>query len=180
LLDAVIASEPLQRGSGQIIPTARRVAYSAFLMATPRLMEPVYGIEITAPVDCLPAIYTILARRRGHIERDEGKPGTPLWIVKGFVPIMDSFGLETDLRTHTQGQAFVQSTFEHWTIVPGDPLDRDIVLRPLEPSQPHFLARDYMVKTRRRKGMTEDVSINKYFDDPMLLELARHDIDLGA
>ena len=32
ILDAVIASEPIHRGGGQIIPTARRVAYSAFLM----------------------------------------------------------------------------------------------------------------------------------------------------
>jgi 116 kDa U5 small nuclear ribonucleoprotein component len=29
-----------------------------------------------------------------------------------------------------------------------------------------------MVKTRRRKGLSEDVSINKFFDDPMLLEIA--------
>ena len=32
LLDAVISDEPIHRGSGQIIPTAGRVAYSAFLM----------------------------------------------------------------------------------------------------------------------------------------------------
>ena len=32
LLDAVISDEPIHRGGGQIIPTARRVAYSAFLM----------------------------------------------------------------------------------------------------------------------------------------------------
>uniref|UniRef100_A0A8C0IL85 116 kDa U5 small nuclear ribonucleoprotein component n=1 Tax=Chelonoidis abingdonii TaxID=106734 RepID=A0A8C0IL85_CHEAB len=32
ILDAVIAQEPLHRGGGQIIPTARRVVYSAFLM----------------------------------------------------------------------------------------------------------------------------------------------------
>ena len=36
VLDATIADEPIARGGGQIIPTARRVAYSAFLMATPR------------------------------------------------------------------------------------------------------------------------------------------------
>lgn len=34
ILDAVIAQEPLHRGGGQIIPTARRVAYSAFLMVS--------------------------------------------------------------------------------------------------------------------------------------------------
>lgn len=28
------------------------------------------------------------------------------------------------------------------------------------------------------QGMSEDVSINKFFDDPMLLELARQDADL--
>lgn len=35
ILDAVIANEPIHRGGGQIIPTARRVAYSAFLMVWP-------------------------------------------------------------------------------------------------------------------------------------------------
>ena len=33
----------------QVIPTARRVCYSAFLMATPRLVEPVYYVEIQTP-----------------------------------------------------------------------------------------------------------------------------------
>jgi U5 small nuclear ribonucleoprotein component len=49
MLDASIAEQPIQRGGGQIIPTARRVAYSSFLMATPRLMEPYYYVEISAP-----------------------------------------------------------------------------------------------------------------------------------
>lgn len=54
ILDAAIAAEPLHRGGGQIIPTARRVAYSAFLMATPRLMEPVYYVEvINETIACL-------------------------------------------------------------------------------------------------------------------------------
>ncbi len=49
IVDATIAAEPLNRGGGQIIPTTRRVCYSAFLMATPRLMEPVYYVEIQTP-----------------------------------------------------------------------------------------------------------------------------------
>ncbi len=48
-MGAEIAPEPLARGGGQIIPTARRVCYSAFLMATPRLVEPVYYVEIQTP-----------------------------------------------------------------------------------------------------------------------------------
>jgi U5 small nuclear ribonucleoprotein component len=45
--------------------------------------------------------------------------------------------------------------FDHWAVVPGDPLDRDIILHPLEPSPPLALARDFMIKTRRRKGLSE-------------------------
>ena len=70
ILDASIAPEPIHRGGGQIIPTARRVAYSAFLMATPRIMEPVFSVEISAPFDCIPAIYTVLGRRRGHVMQE--------------------------------------------------------------------------------------------------------------
>ncbi|XP_076918010.1 110 kDa U5 small nuclear ribonucleoprotein component CLO [Bidens hawaiensis] len=178
IVDAKIAPEPLHRGTGQIIPTARRVAYSAFLMATPRLMEPVYYVEIQTPIDCVSAIYTVLSRRRGHITADVPQPGTPAYIVKAFVPVIESFGFETDLRYHTQGQAFAVSTFDHWAIVPGDPLDKSIVLRPLEPAQIQYLAREFMVKTRRRKGMSEDVSVNKFFDEAMVVELAQQDADL--
>lgn len=32
MLDATISKEPLYRGGGQIIPTSRRCAYSAFLV----------------------------------------------------------------------------------------------------------------------------------------------------
>jgi U5 small nuclear ribonucleoprotein component len=89
LLDAKIANEPIHSGGGQIIPTARRVVYSSFLTATPRLMEPVYLVEVQAPVDCIPAIYPVLARRRGHVVQDMPKPGAPFYTIKAFLPVMD-------------------------------------------------------------------------------------------
>lgn len=116
ILDAVIANEPLHRGGGQVIPTARRVAYSAFLMATPRLMEPYLFVEVQAPADCVSAVYTVLARRRGHVTQDAPISGSPLYTIKAFIPAIDSFGFETDLRTHTQGQAFCLSVFHHWQV----------------------------------------------------------------
>lgn len=82
ILDASLAPEPLHRGGGQIIPTARRVAYSAFLLATPRLMEPVYSVEVMTPADCMQAIYTVLSKRRGHVIADMPKPGTPIYLLK--------------------------------------------------------------------------------------------------
>ncbi|CAI4232119.1 unnamed protein product [Auanema sp. JU1783] len=176
MLDASIANEPLYRGGGQIIPASRRCVYSAFLMATPRLMEPYYTVEVIAPADCVSSVYNVLAKRRGHVNKDAPLPGSPMYTIQAFIPVMDSFGFETDLRTHTQGQAFCLSVFSHWQIVPGDPLDKSIVIRPLELQPTPHLAREFMVKTRRRKGLPEDVSVNKFFDDPMLLELAKqHD-----
>ena len=116
ILDTVVANEPIYRGGGQIIPTARRVCYSSFLTASPRLMEPVYSLEIQAPADCVSIIYTLLARRRGHVTQDYPKPGSPLYTVKALLPAIDSIGFETDLRTHTQGQAFCQQVFDHWQV----------------------------------------------------------------
>uniref|UniRef100_K3WMC9 Tr-type G domain-containing protein n=1 Tax=Globisporangium ultimum (strain ATCC 200006 / CBS 805.95 / DAOM BR144) TaxID=431595 RepID=K3WMC9_GLOUD len=178
ILDATIASEPIHRGGGQVIPTSRRVAYSAFLTATPRILEPIYSIEIQCPADTVSSLYQVLSRRRGHITHDAPKAGSPLYTVRGFVPVIESFGLETDLRVFTQGQAFITQVFDHWAVVPGDPLDTNVVLRPLEPAPVNDLAREFMIKTRRRKGLSEDVNVSKYFDEPMLRELAKHDIEL--
>lgn len=156
-----------------MIPTARKVVHSSILTATPRLMEPIYQLQIQCPGDMVDSIQPLLIRRRGHIIQDKPVSGSLLYNVKGFLPVLDSFGFETDLRTFTQGQAMVHSVFDHWAIVPGDPLDRSIILHPLEPSPPHFLARELLVKTRRRKGLSEDVSISKFFDEGMKAQLAQ-------
>jgi U5 small nuclear ribonucleoprotein component len=179
LLGAEVAGQAIQRGGGQVIPTARRVAYASFLLATPRLMEPVYAVEVLCPGEAIAAVHTVLQRRRGHVLAEAPRPGTPLFTVKGFLPVMDSFGFETDLRIFSQGTAFALQAFDHWAIVPGDPLDKSVVLRPLEPSPPHALAREFMVKTRRRKGLPEDVSAVKFFDQEMLLSLAKQEADMA-
>ena len=171
ILEATLADKPIHRGGGQIIPTARRTVHSSLLTATPRLMEPIYRLQIQCPGEIVEAIQTVLNRRRGHIVQDKPISGSLLYNVKGFIPVLDSFGFETDLRTFTQGQAMVHSVFDHWAIVPGDPLDKNIMLHPLEPSPPHCLARELLLKTRRRKGLSEDVSIDKFFDEAMKAQL---------
>ncbi|KAA1471418.1 Calreticulin-domain-containing protein [Dentipellis sp. KUC8613] len=172
ILDASLATEPIFRGGGQIVPTARRVCYSSFLMATPRLMEPIYYVEVQAPADCISAVYTVLARRRGHVTQDIPKAGSPLYTVKALIPVIDANGFETDLRTATQGQAFCVQVFDHWSIVPGDPTDASIKLRPLEPASGQALARDLVLKTRRRKGLGDQIAVSKYLDDEFVLALS--------
>ena len=159
-----LADEAVRRGAGQIIPAARRAVYSSFLTAQPRLMEPVYAVHMLGPADAIPALYTVLTKRRGHVLTDGPVAGTPLYAAKALLPVIDSFGFETDLRIHTQGAASVSLVFEKWDVVPGDPLDKSIKIRPLEMAGPQQAARDFMLKTRRRKGLAEDVSIQKVLE----------------
>ena len=43
-----------------------------------------------------------MAKRRGHVTQDRPKPGTPIFIVEAELPVIESFGFESDLRYHTQ------------------------------------------------------------------------------
>ncbi|KAI1414924.1 P-loop containing nucleoside triphosphate hydrolase protein [Hypoxylon sp. FL1857] len=164
LMDVSLAQEAIFRGGGQIIPTARRTCYSSFLMASPRIMEPLYACSMTGPQDAVPVLYNVLARRRGHVLADGPVAGTPLYRVNGLIPVIDSFGFETDVRIQTQGQAMVSLVFDKWQKVPGDPLDKEVVLRPLQPADAQATARDFVLKTRRRKGLSEDVSVAKFLE----------------
>lgn len=44
----------------------------------PLLYCAVYYVEIETPADCIQAIYTVLAKRRGHVTADVPKPGEDL------------------------------------------------------------------------------------------------------
>lgn len=171
LTDLSLAADSISRGSGQIIPTARRTIYSSFLTASPRLLEPLYSVSMTGPADAVSALHTVLSRRRGHVLSDGPIAGTPLYAVKGLIPVIDSFGFETDVRIHTQGQAMLALVFERWEVVPGDPLDRSVRVRPLEMASAQQTARDFVLKTRRRKGLSEDVSVGKFLEPELWNEL---------
>lgn len=54
IYDVTLHTDAIHRGGGQIIPTARRVLYASALTAEPRLMEPVYLVEIQVIINfCL-------------------------------------------------------------------------------------------------------------------------------
>jgi len=125
IYDVTLHADAIHRGGGQIIPTARRVLYASMLTAEPRLMEPVYLVEIQCPENAVGGIYGVLNRRRGHVIEECQTPGTPMFVVKAYLPVNESFGFTADLRSNTGGQAFPQCVFDHWQIMPGDPLDLD-------------------------------------------------------
>jgi elongation factor 2 len=125
----------------QLIPTCRRVCYAACLLATPALQEPIYLgmyesrlsqnmcltfpiVEIQCPENAIGGIHSVLNKRRGQVFSEDQRPGTPMFIVKAYLPVMESFGFTADLRQATQGQAFPQSVFDHWELMPGSCLDK--------------------------------------------------------
>lgn len=67
--DVTLHADAIHRGGGQIIPTARRCLYASVLTAQPRLMEPIYLVEIQCPEQVVGGIYGVLNRKRGHVLR---------------------------------------------------------------------------------------------------------------
>lgn len=146
IMDVTLHADAIHRGGGQIIPTARRVLYAAALLAEPGLQEPVYLVEIQVPEQAMGGIYGVLTRRRGHVFEETQRPGTPLFNVKAYLPVNESFGFTADLRSNTAGQAFPQMVFNHWQILPGgSPLDKT--------TMPGKIVEDM----RKRKGIKPDV-----------------------
>merc|ERR1711988_1572655 len=119
--DVVLHADAIHRGGGQIIPTARRVFLAAILTAQPRLQEPVFLVEIQCPENAMGGVYSSLNRKRGTVVEETNRPGTPLYNVKAYLPVSESFGFTSFLRQNTGGQAFPQCVFDHWAPMPGDP-----------------------------------------------------------
>jgi len=123
IMDVGLHADAIHRGGGQIIPTARRVYYGAQLTAAPRFVEPIFLCEIQAPDDAMGGIYQTLTQRRGTVIGEEPISGTPLIIVKAYLPVAESFGFTQHLRAMTSGRAFPQCVFDHWEMIATDPLE---------------------------------------------------------
>ena len=143
--DMTMHADAIHRGAGQIIPTARRVFYASELTAAPRLMEPVFIVDIQTVESAMGGIYNVLTRRRGIIIGEENRPGTPIYNVRAYLPVSESFGVTADLRAATSGQAFPQCVFDHWQQFPGEPLTEGT------------LANKTVLGVRTRKGLREGI-----------------------
>merc|ERR1712087_1070913 len=92
LLDVTLHADTIHRGGGQIIPTARRVFLAAMLTAQPRLQEPIFLVEIQCPEGAMGGVYSCLNRKRGTVVEETNRPGTPMYNVKAYLPVAESFG----------------------------------------------------------------------------------------
>jgi len=151
--DVTLHADAIHRGGGQIIPTARKCYYACMMTAQARFMEPVYLVEIQCPEGAMGGIYSTLNRRRGHVFSEEQKIGTPLYMVKAYLPVNSSFGFTADLRSQTSGQAFPQCVFDHWQTISADPMEAG------------SKANEIMLETRKRKGLKVELpELSNYLD----------------
>merc|ERR1712054_599336 len=154
LFDVTMHADAIHRGAGQIMPTARRCMYACMLTAKPVLMEPVFLVNITAPEGALGGIYSCLNKKRGHVFAEDNRPGTPIYNLNAYLPVLESFGFVADLRAATSGQAFPQCVFDHWALMNGDALDPSDKLGELVQS----------IRKRKNCSSIEVPGLDKYYD----------------
>jgi len=155
LHDATLHADTIHRGGGQLIPTARRVFYASILSAKPSLVEPIYLAEIQTEQEVIGKIYSCVSQRRGTILEEIPKSGTPLYIVKAHLPVLESFGFDAALREATSGRGFPQLIFSHWQVMEGDP------------AKEGSLPNENVMKVRKRKEMKPEIPTVEDYNDKL-------------
>ncbi|KAL4658935.1 elongation factor 2 [Arapaima gigas] len=78
--------DAIHHRGGQIIS---RMLCACQLTVQLRLMEPVYLVEIQV----VGSIYSVLNRKQGHVFEESQVTGTPVFVIKAYLPVNESFGL---------------------------------------------------------------------------------------
>ncbi|RHJ90332.1 elongation factor G [Parabacteroides bouchesdurhonensis] len=89
---------------------------SASEKAGPALMEPIMQMEVVTPEESMGDVIGDLNKRRGQVEGMESSR-TGARIVKAKVPLAETFGYVTALRTITSGRATSSMQFSHYAQV---------------------------------------------------------------
>ena len=84
--------------------------------AGPCLMEPIMQMEVVTPEESMGDVIGDLNKRRGQVEGMESSR-TGARIVKAKVPLAETFGYVTALRTITSGRATSSMQFSHYAQV---------------------------------------------------------------
>jgi elongation factor G len=89
---------------------------AAVKKGAPVALEPIMKIEVTTPGDFLGEVIGDLNRRRGMVSETNTQSDTQ--IIKGSVPLGESFGYANTLRSLTQGRASFSMEFEKYEQLP--------------------------------------------------------------
>ncbi|MGD0354252.1 MAG: elongation factor G [Dehalococcoidia bacterium] len=89
--------------------------------AKPVVLEPIMRLEAVTPASFMGDVIGDINSRRGHIEGIETHGET--CVIHCFVPLAESFGYTTALRSLTQGRATSSMEFDHYSEVPASILE---------------------------------------------------------
>jgi elongation factor G len=84
--------------------------------ASPKLLEPIMGVEVVTPEDYLGSVIGDLNGRRGMIQGQDMR-GNAI-VVNCFVPLANMFGYVNTLRGMSQGRAQFTMQYDHYEPVP--------------------------------------------------------------
>jgi elongation factor G len=103
---------------------ASMCAKDACKKAKPALLEPIFDVEIITPEDYLGDVIGDLNSRRGKVKELKDKKNVR--VINGVVPLSETFGYATTLRSKTQGRATYTMQFSHYSEVPKHVLEEII------------------------------------------------------
>jgi ribosome assembly protein 1 len=99
----------------------------------------------------------VLTRRRGRVQSEAMKEGTPFFTIQALLPVAESFGFADDMRKRTSGAAQPQLIFAGFEILDEDPFWVPFTEDDLEDlgefGDKENVAKRYMDGVRRRKGL---------------------------
>ncbi|MEG1760089.1 MAG: elongation factor G [Alistipes sp.] len=101
---------------------ARNAFKEAFRNAGPKIMEPIYSIEVLVPSDYMGAVMSDLQNRRAMIEGMESDKGFDRLNAK--VPLSELYRYSTTLSSLTSGSATYSMKFASYEQVPADVQDK--------------------------------------------------------
>ena len=90
--------------------------------ANPTLLEPIMRVEVVTPEEYMGDIIGDLNSRRGHISSIEPRGETS--VIHAQVPLAETFGYATDLRSISKGRATYSMEFDLYKRLPQDQIDK--------------------------------------------------------
>jgi len=96
----------------------RNAFKEAFKKAGPKIMEPIYNVEVLVPSDCMGDVMSDLQNRRAMIEGMSSEKGFE--VLKARVPLAELNKYSTTLSSLTSGRATFTMTFAEYQQVPAE------------------------------------------------------------
>ena len=104
------------------IIAGRNAFREAFKNAAPKILEPIYMVEIMVPGDCVGDVMSDLQNRRGIMEGMSTEKG--FQVLRARVPLAELYRYSTTLSSLTSGRATFTMSFIEYQQVPADVQDK--------------------------------------------------------